>query len=176
MRMLMIALGFFTTAALACGNPAGCGGWCAKGAIPLIETVSYAINELGLEENSDIHTALRLYQKEMRTLTPKVPEEAFVGGHFNAAAYVAYSPSAKALQAQIDLFETIYLILNDVQKKEFPKLMGMYQHHIQYALPFKGYGCGSSGYAAQCDVRSSANCGAKNTPLSSPKKPVPSKR
>lgn len=176
MRILMMALGIFATAALACINPSGNCGGCGKGQTAFVETVTYALNELGLEENSDIHTALHLYQKEMRILTPKVPEEAFVGGHFNAAAYVAYSPSAKALQAQIDLFETIYLILNDEQKKEFPKLMGMYQHHIQYALPSKGYGCASGGYGAQCDIRSPRNCGSKNAPLSPAKKAVPVKR
>ncbi|MGD9717379.1 MAG: hypothetical protein AB7U26_09925 [Sulfuricurvum sp.] len=175
MRWIIMTFGFFTAVALACANPSGCASGCAKGAIPLVETVTYAVNELGLEENSDIQTALRLYRKEMRTLSPKVPEEAFVGGHFNPAAYIAYSPSAKALQAQIDLFETIYLVLNDAQKKEFPRLMGMYQHHMQYVLPMKG-GCGSSGYAAGCDVRSPTNCGTKNVPPASPKKPLPAKR
>lgn len=176
MRILMIALGVFTTAALACVNPSGYCGGCGKEHTTLVETVTYALNELGLEENSDIHTALRLYQKEMRSLSRKVPVEAFSDGKFHPGLYAQKAGSSQAVQAQIDLFETIYLILNDEQKKEFPKLMGMYQHHIQYALPSKGYGCASGGYGAQCDIRSPRNCGSKNAPLSPAKKAAPVKR
>lgn len=158
MRWIIMTFGFFTAAALACANPSGCGSGCAKGAIPLVETVTYAINELGLEENSDIQTALRLYRKEMRALSPKVPEEAFAGGHFNPAAYIAYSPSAKALQAQIDLFETIYLVLNDAQKKEFPRLMGMYQHHMKFISSSQP--CDSP--KKRCDTGKSKSCGTKS--------------
>lgn len=143
MRFLVITLGFFTAAALACGNPGmGCdeGGGCGKGGVPLIETISYALEEMGLEENADIRTAMRLYHKEMRTLSPKVPLEAFEDGKFYPETYAKNATQARAVEAQVDLLETIYMVLNDKQKKEFPLLMGMYQHHMQFASRSKGYG------------------------------------
>ncbi len=141
MRIAMLILGLISTAALACNTPSCGTGGCAQKGGALVETITYALEEIGAADNSDIQTAIRIYQKEMRALTPKVPEEAFVGGHFNPAAYTAYSPSAKVLEAQIDLFETIYMILNDRQKAEFPKLVGMYQHHIKFAPKGKSCGC-----------------------------------
>lgn len=137
MKSLLIALSFFTAAALACGNPSNtCNntqiGCCRQGQTPLVETITYALQEMGMGENSDIRTALHLYKKEVRSLSPIVPVEAFQGENFSPGAYALNSSDAKVLKAQIDLFETIYLILNDKQKKEFPTLMGMYQHHMKF--------------------------------------------
>ena len=174
MRLIMITLGLFSAAAFACGNPA-CGSG-AKEQPAFLETITYALSELGLEENSDLQTAVRLYKKEIKPLSPSVPSEAFVGGHFNPAAYIAYAPDAKALKAQIDLFETIYLILDDEQKKEFPRVMGMYQHHSRYALPPRRPGCGIGDFGGSCDVRSSPDCGPKSTPSAPRKKAAPAKR
>ena len=192
MRSLLVALSFIGAAALACGNP--CGGGCSTPAscgtnataqcgcgmnqAPLLETITYALNELGLADNGDIRTAIRLYKKEMRTFKSKIPLDAFEGGQFRPDVYAKEAPPAYALQAQSDLFETIYLILNDEQKKEFPRLMGMYQHHMEFlTLPRKLCGtapgkCGTP--AMMCDTPPYQGCGAKNckAPFSNPKMPL----
>lgn len=172
MRMLMMVLGFFSAAALACGNPS-CGG-CGKTEAPLIETVSYALGEMGMEENADIRTAMRLYKKEMRSLSPQVPSEAFADGKFYPEMYSKHATPTQAVQAQIDLFETIYLILNDTQKKEFPVLMGMYQHHMQFA-PGVNRMCDAKG--PQCGYERYDNrCGSSECPPVPRKRAVPLKR
>lgn len=158
MKPLLIALGFFTVAAFACSNPsANCNGE-YKSTPPLIEPITYALDQMGMRDNGDIRTALHLYKKEVRSLTPSIPTEAFQGGNFNPGAYALSSPDAKALKAQIDLFDTIYLILNDEQKKQFPTLIGMYQHHMQFINSPKMCGSEKKG----CDSNKSKSCGAKS--------------
>lgn len=164
MRLAVMVIGFFSTVLLACGNPPCGGGGYAKGNVSLIETVAYAIEEMGMEENGDIRTAMRLYQKEMRSAHFAIPSEAFSDGSFYPAVYAQKAAPARALEAQIDLFETIYMVLNDKQKKEFPVLMQMYQHHMQFAG--RGYRmCDGPGRGERYDNR----CGSPDCP------PVPQK-
>lgn len=182
MRFVFILLSVISASVLACGNPGamcgtspascsaspagGCGCNCGTGGGMMLETLTYAINELGLSDNGDIRTAIRLYKKEMRTFKPKIPMEAFEGGEFHPDIYAKNAAPARALQAQSDLFETIYLVLNDEQKKEFPVLMGMYQHHMEFiTLPRKlcGTAAGRCGAPAMmCDTPPYQGCGAKN--------------
>ena len=138
MKPLLIALGFISAAAFACNTPSNN---CDKGyGVPhssFLETVHYSLEQLNLDDNADIRTAVQLYKKEVRSLERSVPTEAFAGGNFNPGAYALHSADAKTLKAQIDLFDTIYLILSDEQKKQFPVLIGMYQHHMKYIAPSK---------------------------------------
>lgn len=179
MRLFPFIIASFASAAFACGNPGmgcgqqtahcstmdkeqGCG--CNQHNIPLLETVTYALGELGLADNSDIRTALKLYKKEMRSLKPRIPTDAFENGTFNPVVYARNATPTQALQAQIDLFDTLYLILNDEQKQKFPQLMGMYQHHMEFAAlprictgPFaKNGNCigpmGKNSNAPMCDM------------------------
>lgn len=160
MKPLLIALSFFTAAALACGNPSNSfdSGYSAHSTPALIEPITYALDQIGMEDNSDIRTAVHLYKKEVRSLTPSIPTEAFQGSNFNPGAYALNSPDAKALKAQIDLFDTIYLILNDEQKKQFPIFIGMYQHHIKFVNSSKMCTTQKKG----CDGDKSKSCGAKS--------------
>jgi len=175
MRLIPVFISFIATAAFACGNMAmgcgqnqggcsamdmqqGCG--CSKHNIPLLETITYALGELGLADNSDVRTALKLYKKEMRTLKPRVPTDAFENGVFNAVVYARNASSTQALQAQIDLFDTLYLILDDEQKQKFPQLMGMYQHHMEFITlpkictgPFAKNGNCMSGMGKMCHMQ-----------------------
>lgn len=175
MRLLLIIASLLGAAALACANPScGTGGGCGKGGAPLIETISYALEEMGIEDNADIRTAIRLYLKEMRSLSPKIPLEAFSDGNFYPEMYARNATPAQALEAQISLFETIYLILNEKQKQEFPVLMGMYQYHMQYVNSCGTCG-GGMGYCApsrsKCNMYVPRNCGTQKCPLPSQKKP-----
>lgn len=172
MRMLMIAIGMFSAAAWACANPSY---GCEKEGNTLIETVAYALNEIGMEDNGDIRAAMRLYRKEMRSLNPDVPLEAFRDGRFYPEIYTQYSTPAKAMAAQIDLFDTIYLILNENQKKEFPRLMKMYQHHMKFISREKGDGmCGHS--APLCGFEPPRNYGTPDCPPVPLKRAIPAKR
>ena len=156
MKPLLIALSFFTVAAFACSNPSSnCGN---RSPLPLIEPITYALDQMGMGDNGDIRTAIHLYKKEVRTLTPSIPTEAFQGGNFNPGAYALNSPDAQALKAQIDLIDTIYLVLNDEQKKQFPTLIGIYQHHMKFANTTKMCGSAKKGY----DSDKSKLCGAKS--------------
>lgn len=154
MKPLLIILSAFTTAVLACGNPSNCG----KTSSSFLETLHYSLEQLKLEDNSDIKTAIRIYKKEVRFLENTIPIEAFSGGNFNPGAYALGSADAKILKAQIDLFDTIYLILNDEQKKQLPQLIGMYQHHMKYVSNPKMCGNEKKG----CDTDKSKSCGTKS--------------
>jgi hypothetical protein len=160
MKPLLFALSLFSAAALACGNPSNsCGSGCSShSTTPLIEPITYALDQMGIGDNADIRTAIRLYKKDLRSLEPTIPTEAFQGGNFNPGAYALNSPDAKALKAQIDLIDTIYLILNDEQKKQFPALIGMYQHHMKFINSPKMCGNAKKG----CDNDKSKSCGTKS--------------
>lgn len=160
MKPLLIVLSFFTVAALACSNPSGnCSSGCwNSSAVPLIEPITYALEQMNIEDNADVRTALRMYKKEVRSLQPTIPTEAFAGGNFNPGAYALGSSDAKILKAQIDLFDTLYLILNDEQKKQFPTLIGIYQHHMKYISPSKS----CEGGKKMCDGEKTKSCGTKS--------------
>jgi len=159
MKPLLIVLSFFTAAALACGNPSNsCQNGCSNAPAPFLETLHYSLEQMELEDNSDIKTAIRMYKKDLRILENAIPVEAFAGGNFNPGAYALGSADAKILKAQIDLFDTIYLILNDEQKKQLPTLIGMYQHHMKFINTSKMCGSAKKG----CDTDKSKSCGAKN--------------
>lgn len=170
MRYMMMVIGMFGTALLACGNPScGYSDGCKKGNTSLIETISYALEEMGLEDNGDIRTAMHLYQKEMRSARPEIPDEAFSDGHFYPAVYAQKAMPARAMEAQIDLFETIYMVLDEKQKREFPALMKMYQYHMQFTG--RGYGM-CDGAAPRYDNR----CGSPDCPPVPRSRRAPSKR
>lgn len=159
MKPLIIILSFFTAAALACGNPSSCAqNSCGKTSSPFLETLHYSLEQLQLDDNSDIRTAVGMYKKEVRSLQNTIPVEAFAGGNFNPGAYALGSADAKILKAQIDLFDTLYLILNDEQKKQLPVLMGMYQHHMTFIHTPKMCGDTQKG----CNTPKSKSCGAKS--------------
>jgi len=192
MRLLFFALSFIGAAALACSNPSSCGNasemsemacgmgnGCGHGCAgtSMVETIDYALSELKLQDNSDIKLAIKLYKKEMRSLKPQIPTDAFEGGTFNPEAYAKSATPAKALQAQIDLFDTIYLVLNEEQKKEFPTLIGVYQHHMSFLQVPKMCGmtpkaCNTS--PAMCAPHKMGNCGNKSCPM--PMKKMPMKK
>ena len=161
MKPLLIVLSFFTAAAIACGNPSmtcSANPPCASTQPPLMEPITYALEEMGLGDNSDVRTAIHLYKKEVRKLSPSIPTEAFAGGNFNPGAYALNSSDAKILKAQIDLFDTLYLILNDEQKKQFPTLIGIYQHHMKFTNTSKmcakmPKGCNSN-KSKSCETKS----------------------
>lgn len=158
MKPLLIILSFFTAAALACGNPSDS---CQKGheaSSAFVETLHYSLEQLQLDDNSDIRTAVAMYKKEVQSLENAIPVEAFAGGNFNPGAYALGSADAKILKAQIDLFDTIYLILNNEQKKQLPVLMGMYQHHMKFInTPTM-----CSGTKKGCETDKSKSCGTKS--------------
>ncbi|MGD9970480.1 MAG: hypothetical protein AB7S65_08485 [Sulfuricurvum sp.] len=185
-RPILLALSLIGAAALACGNPSSggcassspsamssCSCGCGMNGTPILETITYALGELGLSDNGDIRTAIKLYKKEMRAYKPKLPSDAFADGAFHPDLYAKSAAPAHALQAQSDLFETIYLVLNDAQKQEFPKLMGMYEHHMEFTnLPHKM--CGASSMpASMCSTAPTMKgCSGKNCkmPMPSPKR------
>lgn len=159
MKPLLVILTFFTAAALACGNPSNsCQNGYGNASAPFLETLHYSLEQLKLEDNSDIKTAIRIYKKEVRSLENTIPIEAFAGGNFNPGAYALGSADAQILKAQIDLFDTIYLILNDEQKKQLPVLIGMYQHHMKYISASKS----CSGGKKECERDKNKSCGSKS--------------
>ena len=169
MKPLLIALSFLTITAFACSNPSNSCNGRYKNPPPLIEPITYALDQMGMGDNGDIRTAIHLYKKEVRSLTPLIPTEAFQGGNFNPGAYALNSPDAKALKAQIDLFDTIYLVLNDEQKKQFPALIGMYQHHMKFITSPQMCDSAKKG----CDNDKSKSCGAKSCDTPKSVKPTP---
>lgn len=172
MKPLLIILSFFTAAALACGNPSNsCQNGYSNAPAPFLETLHYSLEQLKLEDNSDIKTAIRIYKKEVRSLEKTIPIEAFAGGNFNPGAYALGSADAQILKAQIDLFDTIYLILNDEQKKQLPVLIGMYQHHMKYVSNPKMCSTAKKG----CDTDKSKSCGTKSCDTPKSVKLVPNK-
>ena len=85
MRFLPLLFAFTGVAVLACSNPkSSCMGDNQCGYTqtqhPIIETITYALGEMDLQDNSDIRAAIRMYKKDMHSMQPEIPLEAFRNG------------------------------------------------------------------------------------------------
>ncbi len=107
-------------------------------------TIKYALDRIGLKDNADIKLAIHEYKKTVRALKRGMNTDAFKHGKFDVELYKKNSRKQQKLLAEIDLFETIYLVLNDTQKVDFHRLMAAHQHYLSLdnvAVPGCQGGC-----------------------------------
>ena len=121
-------------------------------------TVKYALEKMGLRDNGDIKVAIHEYKKTVRGLKRGMNTDAFKEGRFDPEVYRQNSRKTTKLQAEVDLFETIYLVLTDEQKKQFHILMAGHQHFMGLENVGPDGTCMSKQACAGC------GCDGKGTP------------
>jgi len=134
----VLTLLFAFSLSFACG--CGCEKGCAKPG-GTVDTLTYALKLMELDDEPDIKLALHGFKSSMRALERGVPVEAFKDGKFDKEAYVKNSYLTQKINAQIDLFETVYLVLNDEQKKQLHLYMAAHQHYLSLLRKESGMGC-----------------------------------
>jgi hypothetical protein len=75
--------------------------------------------KLNASQWSDIKLAFNIYKTDMRNLMIKSPKDSFKNASFNRQKYITKHPLQIKLNNQADLLETVFIILNDTQKKAF---------------------------------------------------------
>ena len=112
-----------------------------------IGNIKHALKSLPLakEEWGDVRLAIASYKKSKHDIKRGTPLKALEGGKFNKELFIASHPLNKKILAKAELLETIYLILNDDQKKRFPMLLGANTY-------FGGQMCVNKGDGKVCPV------------------------
>jgi hypothetical protein len=111
-----------------CGTAGSCAAAYKSGGV--LDTLTYALGVMKLQDDPDIKAAIHSYKKSLRGMTYGVDMAAFKGGKFDKALYVDNSVHTKKAKAQADLFETVYLVLDEKQKVRLRQLMAAHQHYI----------------------------------------------
>lgn len=79
---------------------------------------------LAQEHWDDVKMAVDGYRKTMQSIQKGLPLDALKNGAFDKEAFMRNHPMTKRLEAKAELLETIYLLLDDEQKKRLPMLLG----------------------------------------------------
>jgi hypothetical protein len=131
-KTLLIALAM-TASLMACPQ----GSCAAGGSCPtayrsggVLDTLTYALGVMKLQDDPEIKRATQGYKMHLCNLPCGVDTEAFIGGKFNKTVYVENSALTKKVQAQAELFETLYRVLDDKQKVRLHQLMAAHQHYV----------------------------------------------
>ncbi len=149
---LFLALLFTASTLLACQNS------CNKArSSTLLDTLDYALIVMDLQDDADINTAIALYKRDMKALSRQFDTEAFKEGKFNPDTYRANHVSSQKIDAQIALFETLYLILTDAQKKRLHQLMSAHIHYIDVVAKEAPKAC-HKGCGKSCAHKMKGSC------------------
>ena len=125
----------------------------------MLETLKYALIMMDLQDNSDIRTAITLYKRDMKAVDKGFNADAFKGGKFDPKVYRDTHAATKKIDAQIELFDTLYLILNEAQKKRLHQLMAGHLHYLNILAKESPKSCGS-GMHQNC--KTNKGCGNTN--------------
>lgn len=148
--LLAVSLSF----ACGCGTNS-CGGDYKPGGT--LDTLDYALELLKRDKDPDVKLALATFKKKVQSLKRGVPVKAFENGKFDKKAFIDESYLTQKIQAQVDLFETLYGILDNAEKKQLHILMAAHQHYLKMLFKENNFGCKSG---ANCDCGASCQCGA----------------
>lgn len=114
--------------AQACGTGGSCGTAYRSGGV--LETLTYALGIMKLRDEPDIKLAIGGYKQSLRNMAYGVDTAAFKGGKFDKALFIKNSVHTSRVQAQAELFERVYRVLDDKQKVRLHQLMSAHQHYI----------------------------------------------
>ena len=133
----------------------------------LLETLHYALIMMDLNDNADIKTAISLYKRDMKTLDQHMNTDAFQAGKFDPQVYRAHHAYTKKIDAQIELLDTLYLILDDAQKERLHQLMAGHVHYLDMLAKESFKGCNANhtcngGMHQNCAMHDSCDNGTKN--------------
>jgi hypothetical protein len=126
MRIFIITA-LLTSFLFACGNNSCDQNQNQKG---LIGTLTYALNIMEMRNQSDIKVAFALYKRDIKAIERSLNVKAFEGARFDKELFIKEHAYYKKLEAQVDLIDTIYLVLNHDQREELHRLMAAHEHYL----------------------------------------------
>lgn len=172
MRLTLIGFIFLATSLFACPNGCGNAGSPMMGKSchqkmyrpgSTLGTLKYALHIMQLNDEPDIKVAIHGYKRTLMSLPRGMNTDAFKAGKFDKELYIKNSRKQQKLAAEIDLFETIYLVLDDKQKEELHRLMAAHQHYLSLNNCSSGQGCGVKNcHCPSCNCSTKPDC---NTPM-----------
>jgi hypothetical protein len=169
MRHLFIVLAFLGISAFACNN-CGCNGPVKSGYNKsTMGTLHYALNIMKLHNDPQIQMALEGYKRNVASMPRGLDTDAFKNGTFDRNMFLQKSRKIQKANAQADLFENIYKVLDTEQKHQLHRLMAAHQYYVG-GLNQQGncgkkkacgpQACGPKGAKCQCPGDGSCGCAA----------------
>jgi hypothetical protein len=130
-KTLLIALAM-TASLMACPQGSCAAGNCgtAYRSGGVLDTLTYALGVMKLLDDPAIERAIHGYTTSQSNLSCGIDTEAFKDGKFDKSLYVNNSILTKKVQAQVELFETLYRVLDEKQKVRLHQLMAAHRHYI----------------------------------------------
>ncbi|MDX1295824.1 MAG: hypothetical protein R3302_06145 [Sulfurimonadaceae bacterium] len=130
MRHLFIVLAFLGISAFACSG-CGCNGPVKSGYNKsTMGTLHYALNIMKLHDDPQVQMALEGYKRHVASMPRGMDTDAFKNGAFDRNMFIQKSRKVQKVNAQADLFENIYKILDSEQKQQLHRLMAAHQYYV----------------------------------------------
>ncbi|MEA1920744.1 MAG: hypothetical protein U9N52_12955 [Campylobacterota bacterium] len=123
MRIVLITA-ILTSFLFACGTHS-----CHKKNNGVLKTLTYALNIMELRQQPDIKLAFAMYKRDVKAINRGLNIDAFKEARFDKEAFIKEHTLYKKLEAQVDLIDTIYIVLNHEQREELHRLMAAHQHY-----------------------------------------------
>ena len=145
---------FVSLGTLAFASPNGS---CGQGAAyhkSVMGTLEYALNIMKLQDDPKVSMALQSYRMNVAAIPSGMDTDAFKNGAFDRKMFLKKSAKVQKANAQADLFEAIYALLDTEQKQQLHRLMAAHQYYMGALQPSrcdtpKGKACPSK---AACPV------------------------
>ncbi len=155
MRTTLLLL-FLLGSLLAC-EPKSC--YAKPGGI--VDALTYALDVMELRDNPDIRLALALYRRDLKAIDRGVDVTAFRNGTFDRERFVATHSSTKKVEAQAELFETLYIILNQEEKTKLHRLMAAHLHYFELLSKESPQSCDTNITKKSCDISAKGQSASK---------------
>lgn len=136
-----------------CGNPA----YAQKTGYSksVMGTLDYALSIMKLQEEPEIAMALQSYRMKIAAIPSGMDTDAFKNGTFDREMFMKKSTQLQRVNAQADLFEKLYGILDVEQKQRLHQLMAAHQYYMGGTEPQ------TRGMGANCNCPGDGSCGCQ---------------
>ncbi len=171
MKTVIALFALLGTLAFGCPN-SGCGDASMQHHKSVMGTLGYALNIMKLDSDPEVQMALQGYRSAVAAIPSGMDTDAFKEGAFDRKMFVERSKGVRTAEAQADLFEKLYTLLDAEQKQRLHQLMAAHQYYMGGFGPRQSP-CGNMGGmkcgGGKCGMGS--GCPAKaNTPCPGPGK------
>jgi len=141
MRALLLGTLLFSTLAFA-----GPGGECGPQTgydKSTLGTLDYALNIMKLQDDPKVRGLMQAYRMRLASIPSGMDTDAFKNGAFDRAMFLERSGKVQKANAQADLFEGLYGILDAEQKQRLHQLMAAHQYYLGGVEPSASAPCAS---------------------------------
>jgi hypothetical protein len=151
MKQMVLLFSLLGTLAFAspngsCGHKPACSDANPKS---VMGTLHYALNIMKLHDDPQVRLALQSYRTKVAAIPSGMDTDAFKNAAFDRKMFLERSSRVQKANAQADLFEALYKLLDTEQKTRLHQLMAAHQYYMG-ALP-----------PSRCDTPRGKSCDSK---------------